>query len=495
MKFNNSMLIFAMLFSQFAQAQLIPNHDPRGNTGGVTTTPPYSMQIISSNTDNMLASDGYGGTTYHRSGAIQFTADGTITGTTFPMMLKFQTGTNATTRTDRMVIKSDGKIGIGISAPAALLDVYGVSSTTTPLLRLQSNTAGIAAALRFQSAGTTAYWTQAANSSGTAANDLFSFSHSTYGTVASMNGAGDMGIGTTAPAARLHVYNSSTTTSEVDTSSLGAVQSGTLVIGNRTTGILGTNNYRMVADGNELQVAYYSSLSAAVYKPSTLYLNRYGGTINLMNGKAVLSGTNGFMGIGTASPVYPLHVIGSSDISANGGGYAVFGSTSSTNIAIDNNEIQARSDSAASTVYINYNGGDVSMNNTDLYVDDGIGVGVFTNVIPTGYKFAVRGKAITEELKVQLYANWPDYVFQKNYLLPNLETTEAYIQDKGHLPNMPSAKNIEAEKGFEVGEMTRLQQEKIEEIYLHLIQLNKEIKELKTENQQLKEKILTLEQK
>ena len=495
MRLNVLTLSAALLLAQTAQAQVIPNHDIRGNSTPVGTPPPYAIFVASSASDNSIASEGYGGTTYHRSAVIQFTADGTISSTAFPMMMKFQTGTNTASRTDRMVIKSDGKIGIGTAAPAALLDIFGASSTTTPLLRLQSNAAGVAATLRFQSTGTTAYWTQAASSSGTAANDLLSFSHSTYGTVAAMNGAGDMGIGTTAPAARLHVYNSSTTTSDVDTSSTGVVQNGTFVIGSRTSSFLGTSNYRLVADGNELQASSYNSLLGSSYNPSTLYFNRYGGTISFMNGKAVVSGTNGFVGIGTASPVYPLHVIGTADISSTGGGYAVFGATTSTNIGIDNNEIQARVDSAASTLYVNYNGGDISMNNTDLYVDAGIGVGVGTSSIASGYKFAVRGKAICEELKVQLYANWPDYVFAKNYTLPSLQNVEAHIQEKGHLPNMPSAKNIEAEKGFEVGEMTRLQQEKIEELYLYIIQMNKELEALKAQNQQLNAKINALEQK
>nr|WP_299067255.1 fibronectin type III domain-containing protein [uncultured Allomuricauda sp.] len=100
-------------------------------------------------------------------------------------------------------------------------------------------------------------------------------------------------------------------------------------------------------------------------------------------------------------------------------------------------------------------------------------VGIGTSTVPTGYKLAVNGKIISEELKVQLQSAWPDYVFKKDYKLLTLEEIEKHIQEKGHLPNMPSAKEVEA-NGLEVGEMNRLLLEKIEEQMLYIIELKKE---------------------
>jgi len=68
---------------------------------------------------------------------------------------------------------------------------------------------------------------------------------------------------------------------------------------------------------------------------------------------------NGFFGIGTITPAVRLHVEGGTDTELNGGGFIVTGSTASTNISIDNNEIMARNNGAASTLYLNHAGGPV----------------------------------------------------------------------------------------------------------------------------------------
>lgn len=113
-------------------------------------------------------------------------------------------------------------------------------------------------------------------------------------------------------------------------------------------------------------------------------------------------------------------------------------------------------------------------------------VGIGTKTIPTGYKMAVDGKVICEELKVQLSQNWADYVFDNDYDLLSLEEVQETIEEKGHLHNTPSAATLQAEGGIELSKMTINQQEKIEEIFLHLIELNKTVKELKAENAALK---------
>ncbi|MBC8644628.1 hypothetical protein H9W95_12920 [Flavobacterium lindanitolerans] len=54
---------------------------------------------------------------------------------------------------------------------------------------------------------------------------------------------------------------------------------------------------------------------------------------------------------------------------------------------------------------------------------------------------------------------------------------ETFIKENGHLPNVPSAAKV-AEEGLELGEMAKIQQEKIEELTLYLIEQNKKIEEL-----------------
>ena len=100
---------------------------------------------------------------------------------------------------------------------------------------------------------------------------------------------------------------------------------------------------------------------------------------------------------------------------------------------------------------------------------------------PKGYKLAVAGKMIAEEVVVKLEKRWPDYVFARGYVPTSLEDVKTAIQQDGHLPGMPNEEEIQ-EKGLSVGEMTMLQQEKIEEIYLHLIRMNDELEALKEKN-------------
>ena len=98
---------------------------------------------------------------------------------------------------------------------------------------------------------------------------------------------------------------------------------------------------------------------------------------------------------------------------------------------------------------------------------------------PTGedYHFEVDGKIISEELRIADSANWPDYVFNSNYQLAELDALSEEIKDLGHLPKIPSAEEIE-KTGIDTGEMLKRQMEKIEELTLYVIQLHERIKEL-----------------
>ncbi len=117
-------------------------------------------------------------------------------------------------------------------------------------------------------------------------------------------------------------------------------------------------------------------------------------------------------------------------------------------------------------------------------------VGIGTTLIPAGYKLAIAGKAIMEEVKVKLQSSgWPDYVFQPSYQLMPLNKVADYIKAHGHLPEVPSAKEV-AENGIEVGANQAVLLKKIEELTLHLIELEKEIKGLKRENGEIKKRLV-----
>ncbi|MDR6969637.1 hypothetical protein J2X31_003670 [Flavobacterium arsenatis] len=90
----------------------------------------------------------------------------------------------------------------------------------------------------------------------------------------------------------------------------------------------------------------------------------------------------------------------------------------------------------------------------------------------SNYDLFVKGGILTEAVRVTLQSTWADYVFEKDYKLPSLDEVEKHIEEKGHLMNVPSAKDVE-ENGIELGEMARIQQEKIEELTLYIIEQNK----------------------
>ena len=92
----------------------------------------------------------------------------------------------------------------------------------------------------------------------------------------------------------------------------------------------------------------------------------------------------------------------------------------------------------------------------------------------TGYKLSVNGKAIFTEVRVQVNGSWPDYVFKKNYKLPMLDDLEKSINLNQHLPNIPAASAIEM-NGIDLGDMNRRLLEKVEELTLYIIDMNKKI--------------------
>jgi len=88
----------------------------------------------------------------------------------------------------------------------------------------------------------------------------------------------------------------------------------------------------------------------------------------------------------------------------------------------------------------------------------------------------VKGGGIFDEVKVDV--NWADYVFEEDYELTPLAVVENHIEENGHLHNTPSATELEQNGGVELGAITVNQQEKIEELFLHLIELNKKYEQL-----------------
>ena len=88
-----------------------------------------------------------------------------------------------------------------------------------------------------------------------------------------------------------------------------------------------------------------------------------------------------------------------------------------------------------------------------------------------------NGNLEVKHLKVTMNV-WPDYVFGGEHALMPLGELESYINSNNHLPGVPTAEEVEKD-GADVGEMNRVLMEKVEELTLYIIDLQKQIDELK----------------
>jgi uncharacterized coiled-coil protein SlyX len=111
---------------------------------------------------------------------------------------------------------------------------------------------------------------------------------------------------------------------------------------------------------------------------------------------------------------------------------------------------------------------------------------------PHSYKLAVGGTMIAEKIKVKLQSTWPDYVFDKSYVLMPLPSLEDFIKRHHHLPGVPSQKEMQA-TGIDIEDTQAFLLKKIEELTLYIIEQNKELERQKKEQATLQRKLKRVE--
>lgn len=227
---------------------------------------------------------------------------------------------------------------------------------------------------------------------------------------------------------------------------------------------------------------------------------------------------DGNVGIGTTSPKSSLHVSGNSPIdwqgSNKGTGLLTLGNPSgntsfflntpthnsfySAGLGIDGTYDNRHSEINIKAFGVKYNSWYSSLVfhtsngeslNEVMRLDRLGNVGIGTNT-PTE-KLSVDGTVLAKKVRVSA-TGWPDYVFAPDYKLKSLSELEAYIHFNQHLPEVPSAKEIE-EKGQDLGDIQATLLKKVEELTLYLIQQDKRskdqevrLKTLEKENKALK---------
>jgi hypothetical protein len=129
----------------------------------------------------------------------------------------------------------------------------------------------------------------------------------------------------------------------------------------------------------------------------------------------------------------------------------------------------------------NVGAGGLRVGGTQLVVlaNGNIGIGTAN---PTN-TLAVNGSIKAREVIVTVN-NWPDYVFDPAYRLRSLDETATFIERNGHLPDLPSARQVEQE-GVPLGELGAALLRKVEELTLHQLELKRENERLRAELERL----------
>ena len=294
------------------------------------------------------------------------------------------------------------------------------------------------------------------------------------------NTTDSIGIGTSTPDEKLHVYNGN-----IYVQDLRAGKNPHVIFDVPATNFKeGGLQFTRAAD----------TLAAINYREVTGVPNYIKVAVsNNGTGPDLVVNTNGFTGLGITEPLVKLHL---------------YDRSASEVIRLDaeNPMIQLRRRTSplnqipevfANIGFVQTNGDDfrigtnssnnlgkfvVRTNSTDrLFIDASGNVSIGTETAAPGYMLRIGGKMICEEVKVKLEGSWPDYVFKSDYKLMPLPQLKSFLALNNHLPKILPAADME-KNGINVGEMQKKMMEKIEELTLYILQLHSEIEKLKTAN-------------
>lgn len=206
-----------------------------------------------------------------------------------------------------------------------------------------------------------------------------------------------------------------------------------------------------------------------------------GGSLGSYTDRMTLT-NNGRLGIGTTSPSQKLEIYHSD---ATGGivinRSAGTSSKSEIKFCKTGNELWAIGNDIDNDGSQNFFIWDQLGNNTPFKIDGAGRIGMGMTPPNNGsYRLYVETGIVTRDVKVTAGV-FPDFVFAPDYKLLSIYELETFLHDHQHLPGMPSASEIINNEGFEVGDMQRKMLKLIEEQALYIIDLQKQIDELKKE--------------
>jgi hypothetical protein len=182
-------------------------------------------------------------------------------------------------------------------------------------------------------------------------------------------------------------------------------------------------------------------------------------------GSSIFSADGSFVGIGTHTPTSNLEVVGSGccalvnfrTTTSDNAWLQVGNSVGHINVGVGSLTPHPYLWSSTNKLFIGGDGGPTIF--VDGMSNGNVGVGTTDT---KGYKFAVNGSAVFTKVVVKPYGSWPDYVFNTEYRLKPLRDVDKYIQQNHHLPEVPSAAEVE-KNGLDVGQNQAVLLKKIEE--------------------------------
>jgi hypothetical protein len=398
-------------------------------------------------------------------------ADNTLIGSAI------QTGTFAASGTstfsDNIIVYKNaivnGKIGLGVVNPSEVLDILGNIKTSGSLTSasIQSG-AGQLASLSVSN------------------NSLFS---------------GSIGIGVTSPEERLHlsgnirtdgtVYSKAVNTTQITASDFttGTASFSDNVSLAKDVMVTGKVGIGTAAPSESLEVKGNIKSSGIVQSPQLNVLQANVTQDLVVGGNTTVAGDLQVTGQFVIPNISPASVTTTSDVTV-GKDLRVTGATQLAGDVTMPGNI-----TTGNIISGNISSGDISagiVEATEFRTKDGSSPFNFENTVvkqtlavatelavPANYKLAVGGNIIATGIDVKIPSKWPDYVFTDEYGLISLAELADYIKKNGHLPKVPSAKEMEEKQNYSLSEMDGKLLEKVEELTLYVIQLKKEIDALK----------------
>ena len=393
-------------------------------------------------------------------------------------------------------------VGIGTTTPAARLDVKTTSNYVG-----QFNGAAPMYMSIYEGDVYRGYWGSYSGNAedvdfGTGAGNTLGKLHLTIQANPKMtiNNVGQVGIGTTNPAYLLHVNGGDL-----------FVQSSSGLI---RLGYAGANEWQMATTGAGADLRWYTTTDGGSTITPRHYFSQNGnvgiggfsgpgvplGRLDVI-GAGTTSSTNAFiirnsvldtimrvrddgrMGIGYNGTTYGRQInLGGTGINFYTSNEVAFGGAI---FPTDTSLVLWSNSNANNYLVFQPSWGNTGIGtytpNAKFHLNGAMLVGNNSQRTATNYEVSIDGDVIAESFVTQNSTSWPDYVFEDNYPLLPISDLEAAIRKNKHLPNVPSATDIE-KNGINLGPMTSALLEKVEELTLYIIQLEKRLKAVEEKN-------------